>query len=342
MARARRHGPRVFLLHVLILVGAVLVTTAASSHPPYRRAEWPHWIDADGDCQNTRAEVLLRDAPAGTVTFRDERECTVEAGQGEEAVQRGHQSGAGRPQADASAYENGKLLRLPIIRSLKESGPRQGFFEREQFEAVKRHLRPDLQVAVEVAYVFGWRMQSEVLTLERRRHLDLEAGRLRLDPGTTKNDEGRLVYLPATLEIALREQAGRVHALERRSGQIIPWLFPYLKGHRQGQRIQDFRKAWATACKKAGLAVAVEENGKKVVRPLRIRHDFRRTAFRNMFNAGIPERVAMKVTGHRTRSVFDRYHIVSPGDLREVARKLTGTFSGTSGQVPVDRASANV
>jgi integrase len=225
------------------------------------------------------------------------------------------------------AYEQGKLLRMPVIHTLKENGPRQGFFEREQYEVVRSHLRQDLQVAVAVAYTFGWRMQSEVLTLERRQ-LDLEAGTLRLEPGTTKNDDGRLVYLPAGLEIALREQVARVQALARQTGRIVPWLFPYLKGHRQGQRILDFRKAWATACKKAGVSG-------------RLRHDFRRTAVRNMVNAGIPERVAMKVTGHRTRAVFDRYHIVSPGDLREVARRMEHNH-GHNQQVRLDSARASV
>ncbi len=60
------------------------------------------------------------------------------------------------------AYENGKLLRMPVIRKLSEAPPRQGFFEREQFEAVRRLLAPDLQVAVKIAQTLGWRMQSEV------------------------------------------------------------------------------------------------------------------------------------------------------------------------------------
>ena len=214
------------------------------------------------------------------------------------------------------AYENGKLLRLPMLHKPREGSPRQGFFEREQYEAVRRGLCADLQLATAIAYTYGWRTQSEVLSLERR-HLDLEAGTVRLDPGSTKNDDGRIVYLTPELKSLLTAQVERVRALERQLGRIIPYVFPHMSGWRAGTRRRDFRKAWATACRGAGV-------------PGMHRHDFRRTAVRNMVNAGVPERVAMKVTGHKTRSVFDRYHIVSPGDLQDVARRLAGTFSGTS------------
>jgi len=225
------------------------------------------------------------------------------------------------------AYENGKLLRLPIIRQLEEAPPRQGFFEREPFEIVRRYLSPDLQVAVTIAHTFGWRMQSEVLTLELRQ-VDLEASTIRLDPGQTKNDEGRLVYLTPELQAMLTAQVARVMTLMRERGAVIPYLFPHMMGRFQGQRIRDFRKVWITTCKNAGCSGM-------------LRHDFRRTAVRNLVNRGVPERVAMKITGHKTRAIFDRYHIVSPADLQEASRKLAGTFSGTFEVSSLDEHSAS-
>lgn len=213
------------------------------------------------------------------------------------------------------AYRNNKLARLPVIDKLKEAPPRAGFFEPDAYAAVRGHLPEDLQAATALAYTFGWRTQSEVLTLDRRQ-VDLDAGTIRLDGGTTKNDEGRVIYLTPEVAELLRAQVARVKALERQTGRIIPWLFPHLKGQHRVERRRDFRKAWETACRRAGM-------------PGMLRHDFRRTAVRNMVNMRVPERVAMKVTGHKTRSIFDRYHIVSPADLQDVARRLAGTLPGT-------------
>jgi integrase len=193
------------------------------------------------------------------------------------------------------------------------------FFERAPYRAVRGRLAPDLQTAVTIAHTYGWCVQ-EILRLEGRQ-LDIEAGTLRLDPGTTKNDEGRVVYLTPELARLLGEQLERVRAVERKMERIIPHLFPHLSGRRRiGQRRRDFRKAWATACVQASV-------------PGRLRHDFRRTAVRNLVNAGVPERVAMRITGHKSRSVFDRYHIVSPADLKAATRRLAEADGHVSGHV---------
>src|SRR5262249_14803955 len=88
--------------------------------------------------------------------------------------------------------------------------------------------------------------------------------------------------------------------------------------------LRTSRPAWASACVRAGLYREVPTRGGKGTRKVvtMLRQDLRRTAVRNMVNEGVPERVAMTITGHKTRSVFDRYHIVSPADLQAAARKM--------------------
>jgi len=223
-------------------------------------------------------------------------------------------------------YERDKVAKLPVIHKLTEAPPRAGFFERTDFEAVRRTLRPDLQVAVTIAHSYGWRMQSEVLTLALSQ-IDLGAGTMRINPGGSKTGEGRIVYLSSEVKKMLEEQIERVRAVSRTMGRVIPYLFPHLpKGRLQGERIRDFRKSWATACKAVGLSGM-------------LRHDLRRTAARNLIRSGVPEVVSMRITGHRTRSVFDRYNIVSPADLQDAARKMAGGHNlGTVAPSPLDSA----
>ena len=220
------------------------------------------------------------------------------------------------------AYRHRKAFRLLLVERLKETAPRGGFFEEEQYKAVHRHLPVDLQVVAAIAYRFGWRARSEILPLERR-HLDLEHGTLTLDPGMTKNDDARKVYLTPDLKVALTEQLGRVDHLQRelakRSGvaRIVPYLFPRLTGKRAGTPRRAFYKAWRTACRKAGV-------------PGMLAHDFRRTAVRNMERSSVPRSVAMKLTAHRIEAVYRRYAIVSDADLRDASAKLAGTITGQS------------
>lgn len=192
----------------------------------------------------------------------------------------------------------------PDITMLKEAAPRAGFFEKDQLDAVLAHLPAELRAVFRFMYVTGWRDHSEVLALQWRRHVDFAAQRVSLDAGETKNDDARVFPFTHELEAILREQSGYTRAVERERGMIIPWVF-----HRRGKRIKDFYGAWRTACTKAGC-------------PGRVPHDFRRTAVRNLVRAGTPERVAMKLTGHKTRAVFDRYHIVTEADLRDAAERL--------------------
>lgn len=135
-----------------------------------------------------------------------------------------------------------------------------------------------------------------------------------------------MFYLTPELLELLKQQRVSAKEIQRQKHMIVQHVFfhrPFTKagvfGHLSGHRISEcgFYQAWRRARTAAGC-------------PGRIPHDFRRTAIRNMVRAGIPERVAMKLSGHKTRSVFDRYNVVSDGDLRDAASRLGHTGGQTS------------
>jgi len=202
----------------------------------------------------------------------------------------------------------GKVMRLPHFPAIQIDNVRKGFFERAEFERLRAELPLYLQPVVTVAYWTGWR-RGELLGLEWRQ-VDLEAGTVRLDPGTTKNKQGRLVYLPPEALDVLRKWRAATTSIEREQSRIITRVF-----HRAGKPIGGYFKAWRSAARRAGL------EGRTL-------HDFRRTAARNYVRSGVPERVAMSILGHKTRSIFDRYNITNENDLREAAVRVAALRNG--------------
>ena len=194
-----------------------------------------------------------------------------------------------------------KVDRVPHIAMLNENNTRKGFFEYEEFQRLTAVLATHWKRPVIFAYRTGWRF-SEIANLTWDR-VDTKFWIVRLEAGETKNSEGRTIYLDQELQ-ALIKDALKV----RRLG--CPYVF-----HRDGEQLKHSKHWWETACTKTKL------EGK-------LFHDLRRTAIRNMIRSGIPERVAMMISGHKTRSVFDRYNIVSEDDLRSAAQRQSEYLKG--------------
>jgi integrase len=188
-----------------------------------------------------------------------------------------------------------KIVRKPYIPMLKENNVRQGFFESEDFRAVREALPDHLKPVLTFAYLTGWR-KEEILGL-RWAQVDRGAGTIRIGQGVTKGGEGRTIILKGELKDVIDGQWDR-----RRLD--CPYVF-----HRAGKRIKDFRGAWGKA-----LNVAAAEG--------KIFHDFRRTGIRNMLRDGVRERVAMLIAGHKTRNILDRYDIVNEEDLQNAAERM--------------------
>jgi len=212
-----------------------------------------------------------------------------------------------------------RVAARPYIGKLALNNTRKGFFEWEQFAPVLKNLPVDLQPPIETAYITGWRIHDEILTRQKH-HADLKGrGWLRLDPGETKNREGRNFPFTVRLREIIIERLERTKALEKATGRIIPWLF-----HRDGRPIKTFRRSWTTACVKAGLGTEIRSANGKLIKKIghRIPHDFRRTAVRNLERAGVSRSDAMKMVGHKTESIYRRYAIADERSMKEAAGKL--------------------
>jgi integrase len=219
-----------------------------------------------------------------------------------------------------------KVKRLPIFPRLEEPPPRKGFFEHDQFVALREEMPEHLRPPITFAYLTGCR-KGEILGL-RWEQVDLARHVVRLNAGETKSGEGRVLPLGSDLFNVLSTQKDT----RDQRWPACPWVF-----FRYGKRIKDFRGAWEEASKRAATRetspVASLWGNKK---PAKLFHDLRRTGARNLVRAGVPERVVMQIGGWKTRSVFDRYNIVSERDLVEAAGKLEKHLA----EVETDRVKA--
>lgn len=230
-------------------------------------------------------------------------------------------------QAFKTAIRNKQLSQQPFIPRLSEVGnERQGFFETADFEVVCAKLPEYLLDFCRFGFLTGWRKGS----IASLRWSDVGEDVIYLRAENSKTRKAETMPLEGELrEIVDRRRAAAVIREKDKEPRFAEYVF-----HCKGEPVGDFRKAWASACVSAGLGKMVcpkcgDEGAERVCEACKtethyrgkIFHDFRRTASRNMIAAGVPQAVAMKITGHRTDSMFRRYAIVNEEQKREALAK---------------------
>ncbi len=194
-----------------------------------------------------------------------------------------------------------KVGRTPHFPKLREDNVREGFFEHDEFLALRAVTPDHIKVAMTIAYYTGMR-KREIIGHKGLRwdQVNLEEGSIRLASQQTKTKESRVIYM-----------AGDFLFVMMKAKQLRDLNYPHCPYvcHHDGKPFNDFQHSWRAACRRIGL------KGKTF-------HDLRRNGVRNLVRAGVPETVAMRISGHKTRSVFDRYNITNEKDLKEAATRL--------------------
>jgi integrase len=202
------------------------------------------------------------------------------------------------------AVKDNRLSRVPNIEMLAEADPRENFVEPNQFEKIHGELPDYLRDLARFGYTVGWRKGA--LTGLRWEAVDRENRRVYLRRSGSKNKKPYVLVLTGELA-AIIERRWQARTVTRPDGTTF--LSDHVFHRADGQRVGDFRKAWATACERSGM-------------PGTLFHDFRRSAARNLRRArGIGPEVGMKITGHETPSMWVRYSIVNEDDVEQA---LTG------------------
>jgi integrase len=211
----------------------------------------------------------------------------------------------------AAAEDPPLVMRVPLIPHLPEENVREGFLDLDGYHKLLLALPDRLKLVFIVGYHTGARVGE--LRNTRIEQVDLKARQIHISRKTTKNKEAHTLPIYGDMAPAIEM------AIEERNQKFpdCPWLF----FDDEGRQIGTFYKAWSSACERTGVAGLLF-------------HDLRRSAARNMDRAGIPRKVIMQITGHKTESMFLRYRIVSDRDLKEAAARLDSYMS----QTPMEEA----
>jgi integrase len=182
---------------------------------------------------------------------------------------------------------------MAAVERLREHNIRDRVLSPEEFQRLLEALPSPLHLVMIMAYYTGMR-RGEILNVHWHQ-IDLSKELIRLEGVDTKTQKGRLVPLNVTLTALLKD--AMQSPVRCATGHVF---------HRNGQPIKSIRGAFDGACREAGL---IDFHF----------HDLRHTAVTNMRRAGVDPLTAMKITGHKTMAVFQRYNSFDKDDLRQAA-----------------------